>query len=142
MKKFAVVLLGVSTLSLTGCISQEQADAKMIDGCKAAVAVMIAPNTIKEIKSSSAASETVMNDTYRRVKLTYTENEDFAESEKSGSCLFSEQWGMMKSSHAAMLEQVRYNDTMIGKNESGSIEGDMQAFMKLTESVGTAMGQQ
>lgn len=140
MKKFAVVLLGVSTLSLTACVSQEQADTKMITGCKAAVAAMIAPNTVKDVKASAAESEKTMGSVYRRVKLTYTETEDFAESEREGTCLFSEQWGTFKSSHAALLEQVTWNDQLIGKKD-GKIEGDMNAFLKLSESVDTAMEQ-
>lgn len=141
MRKFAVLFLGISALALTGCVSQEQADAKMKKGCEAAVATMIAPVTIKEVKSGSAEAEKTMGSVYRRVKVNYVENDDFAESVKEGSCLFSEQWGFMKGSHAALLEQVVFNDKLVGKKD-GNIEGDMNDFLKLTESVDTAMGQQ
>ncbi len=134
------VLLTASALSLSACVSEEQADAKMTEGCKAAIAAMIEPNTIKEVKSSSGASEDVMGDMYRRITLKYVEAEDFAGLEKTGSCLFSEQWGPAKTSHTAMLEQVVYNDTTIGKKD-GQVVGDMQAFIKLTETVGTVMSQ-
>lgn len=141
MKKFAVLLAGLSTIALSGCVTQEQADAKMIKGCEAAVAAMIEPTTIKEVKASTAAPEKTMGSVYRRVKVSYTEQGDFAETVKEGSCLFSEQWGMFKSTHASMLEQVVYNDQLIGKKD-GNIEGDMNAFMKLNEKVDAAMAQQ
>lgn len=140
MKKFAVVFAGLSVIALSGCVSQEQADAKMVTGCQAAVATMIAPTQIKEVKASTAVPEKTMGSVYRRVTLKYTEAGDFAEREREGTCLFSEQWGFLKSTHASMLEQVRYNDQLIGK-VNGNIEGDMNQFMKLNESVDAAMGQ-
>ena len=140
MKKFAVVIAGVSALALSGCVSQEQADAKMFKGCEAAVRTMIAPKEIKDVKSTTAAAEKTMGSTYRRVTVKYTEAGDFAESEKTGTCLFSEQWGLFKSTHTSMLEQVTYNDQLLGKKD-GTIHGDMNSFMKLNESVDAAMGQ-
>ena len=140
MKKFAVLLAGLSTIALSGCVTQEQADAKMIKGCQAAVAAMIEPVVIKDVKASTAAPEKTMGSVYRRVKVSYTEQGDFAETVKEGSCLFSEQWGMFKSTHASMLEQVVYNGTLLGKKD-GNIEGDMNQFLKLNESVDAAMSQ-
>lgn len=141
MKKFAVLIAGLSTLALSGCVSQEQADAKMIEGCKAAINAMIEPASIKDVKSSNGAAEKMLASTYRRITLKYTEQGDFAENEKEGTCLFSEEWGMFKSTHASMLEQVVYNGNMIGKDKEGNIQGDMNAFMKLNEKVDAAMAQ-
>lgn len=131
---------GVSVLVLAGCVNQEQADEKMKTGCKAAIDAMIAPRSVKEVKVSSAEAEKTMGSVYRRIKLTYVENDDFADSEHEGSCLFSEQWGSFKSSHAALLEQVVYNDELIGKKD-GTINGSMDDFLKLTEKVDSAMAQ-
>ena len=140
MKKFVVVLAGVSALTLSGCVTQQQADEKMFKGCEAAIGAMIAPDTIKEVKSSTAADEKTMGSVYRRVSVAYVENDDFANTELQGSCLFSQQWGMMKSSHAALLEQVVFDDRLVGKKD-GNIEGDMNDYIKLTEKVDAAMGQ-
>ena len=142
MKKFTVLLAGLSVIALAGCVSQEQADAKMKKGCQAAIGAMIAPTTIKEVKSSTAAPEKMLASTYRRVTLKYVEEGDFSETEVEGSCLFSEQWGMMKSTHAALLEQVVFNGNMIGKDKDGNIQGDMNDFMKLNEKVDAAMAEQ
>ncbi len=140
MKHFILVTALLSTAVLTACVSQEQADAKMIEGCKAAVNAMIAPETIKEYKTTTAEAENTMGSVYRRVRLTYIQNADFAEAEREGSCLFSEQWGVFKGSHAALIEQVVYNDELIGKKD-GNIEGDMNDFLKLSEKVDAAMAQ-
>ena len=140
MKNFVLAFAGVSVLALTGCVSQEQADEKMKTGCKAAIEAMIAPRTIKEVKTSSAEAEKTMGSTYRRVHVSYIENDDFADAEHQGSCLFSEQWGAFKSTHAALLEQVVYNDAVIGKKD-GTIQGSMDDFLKLTETVDAAMAQ-
>lgn len=140
MKKFMLAFAGVSVLVLAGCVNQEQADEKMKTGCKAAIDAMIAPRSVKEVKVSSAEAEKTMGSVYRRIKLTYVENDDFADSEHEGSCLFSEQWGSFKSSHAALLEQVVYNDELIGKKD-GTINGSMDDFLKLTEKVDSAMAQ-
>lgn len=141
MKKFVVVLAGVSALTLSGCVTQQQADEKMFKGCEAAISAMIAPASFKDVKTRTGADEKMLSSTFRRIKITYTEQGDFAESEKEGSCLFSQDWGMFKSSHAAMLEQVKYNDTMLGKNAEGKIEGSMDDFLKLNEKVDAAMAQ-
>lgn len=140
MKKFTVLCAGLSALALAGCVTQEQADAKMFKGCQSAIGAMIAPAEIKDVKSQSAAPEKTMGSVYRRVTMTYTEVGDFAEIENEGSCLFSEQWGPFKSTHASMLEQVVYKDELIGKKD-GTIHGDMNAFLKLNETVDAAMGQ-
>lgn len=141
MKYITLAVALLSTAAITACVSQEQADAKMIEGCKAAITAMIEPTTVHEFKTASGESEKTMGSVYRRIKLTYVEEGDFAESIYEGSCLFSEQWGLMKSSHAALLEQVAYKDEIVGKKD-GEIHGDMNDFLKLTEKVDTAMGQQ
>ena len=140
MKKITLALASVSVLSLTACVNQEQADAKMITGCESAIATMIEPTTVKNYTASSAEDEKTMGSVYRRIKISYIENDDFAEMTKEGSCLYSQQWGMFKGSHTALLEQVVYNDTLIGKKD-GIIEGDMNQFLKLNEKVDAAMSQ-
>ena len=139
MKILTLALVTASTLTLSACVTQEQADEKMITGCKAAVSAMIEPRTVKTFTANSGEDEKTMGSVYRRIKLTYIENDDFAEMPHEGSCLYSQQWGMFKSSHAAMLEQVVYNDQLIGKKD-GNIQGDMNQFMKLNEKVDAAMG--
>jgi hypothetical protein len=140
MKKIALVMTGISVLALTGCVTQEQADVKMAEGCKGAVGAMIAPRTVKEMTTHTAEDDTSEGSIHRRIKITYIENDDFADTPKNGECLFSQQWGMFKSTHAALLEQLIVNDQLIGK-KNGVIQGSMDEFIKLTNGASTAMGQ-
>lgn len=140
MKKYILALAGVSVLALAGCVTQEQADAKMAKGCEGAIGAMLSPRTIKTVKGFTGADDTSEGSIHRRITLTYVENDDFAEAEKKGECMFSQQWGMMKSTHAAMLEQIVVNDQILGK-KGGVIQGSMDDFIKLTNGATTAMGQ-
>ena len=140
MKNFALILTGISVLALTGCVSQEQADIKMAEGCKGAVGAMIAPRTIKQMTTHTAEEDTSEGSIHRRLKITYIENDDFADTPKNAECLFSQQWGMFKSTHAALLEQLIVEENLIGK-KNGVIQGSMDEFIKLTNGASTAMGQ-
>jgi hypothetical protein len=140
MKNFALVLTGISVLALTGCVSQEQADVKMAEGCKGAVGAMIAPRTIKQMTTHTAEDDTSEGSVHRRIKITYIENDDFADTPKNAECLFSQQWGMFKSTHAALLEQLIVEEQLIGK-KNGVIQGSMDEFIKLTNGASTSMGQ-
>ena len=130
----------VSALALSGCVTQQQADAKMGKGCEAAVGAMIAPKTILNVKATTYADEQTEASLYRRVNITATEKDGWVEVEKKYSCLFSQDWGLAKMSHAALLEQLVIGDTILGKKD-GKIEGSMDDFMKLTGAAETAMGE-
>lgn len=140
MKKFVVVISAVSTLALAGCVTQQQADAKMGEGCQAAVSAMIEPKTIKETKSVNFADEQTEGSLYRRVVVTAIEKDGWVEVTKEYKCLFAQQWGLFKSSHTAMLEQLSVGDKFYGKKD-GKIMGSMEDFMRLTGKADTAMGQ-
>ncbi len=140
MKKSFLIISAISVLALSACVSQEEADAKMAKGCESAIGAMLAPITIKEVKGFNADYEGMLGIKYRRLAVTYVENDDFAAAEKTGTCLFSEEWTAMKGSHLAMLEQVTVNGKLVGKR-NGVIQGSVDDFVKLTEGADTAMGQ-
>jgi hypothetical protein len=140
MKNFILAFAGISILALAGCISQEQADTQMAKGCEGAVNAMLAPRSIKTVKGWTADDDTSEGSVHRRIFITYVENDDFAESEKKAECLFSQQWGPLKSTHAALLEQLVANNTILGK-KNGVIQGSMEDFIKLTNGASAAMGQ-
>lgn len=136
----SAVLLGLTVLAVSGCVSQEQADNKMGKGCEAGLSAMIAPKTLKTIKSVKFADEKNSDGTYRRVTIAAVEKDGWMELDKEYSCLFLQQWGFFKSSHIALLEQLNYNGKVLGKLD-GKIIGSMEDYMKLTKSADTAMGQ-
>jgi len=141
MKRLSAVLLLTTSLALTGCVTQQQADAKMGKGCQSAAAAMIAPKTITNVKSTTYADEDTEGSIYRRVVVTATEKDGWVEVDKQYSCLFSQDWGLFKMSHTALLEQLTYDGNMIGKKD-GKIQGSMDDYMKLTGAAETAMTQQ
>ena len=140
MKKLVVVLSAISTLALGACVNQQQADAKMGEGCKAAVSAMIEPKKLLDTKSLNYADEQTEGSLYRRVTLRAIEKDGWIEVEKEYKCLFAQQWGLFKSSHTALLEQLSVGDKFYGKKD-GKIIGSMEDFMKLTEKANTVMGQ-
>ncbi len=140
MNKFILGVATLSVLALTGCVSQEQADAKMIKGCEAALAAQLGADKVKDAKGTGATADVRPDGSYRRIDMTYVDNGSFDTSERPAACLFSEQWGAGKSSHTAVLEQLKVNGTVYGK-EGGVIQGSLEDFLKLTEASAQAMGQ-
>lgn len=138
MKKFA--LLTLSTLALTGCVTQEQADEKMAKGCEAGVNALIAPKEISTVKSTNFSTETTNEGPHRRVTLAVVEKDGWLELDKEYSCLFAQDWGMFKSSHKALLVQTDIDGSVYGKVD-GIITGSLDDFMKLTATVDAAMNQ-
>lgn len=129
-----------AVLSISACVTEEQVDAKLSEGCAAAIKVLVEPREILETKSVNYSDEILVEGIHRRVTMRLLEQDGWAEMEKEYSCLFNEQWGIMKSSHMGTLVQVKLDDQIIGK-ENGQIKGDVQDFVRLTEVVNSAMGQ-
>ena len=139
MRIFLITLL---SLSLTACVSQDQADIKMAKGCVAAVNALLKDDgkEIMEVKSKNYAQEEAEGGLHRRVTIGAIEKEGWLELEKEYSCLFMQQWGMFKASHKALLVQVKIEDELYGKKD-GVILGDFEDFLGITKVVDSAMGQ-
>jgi hypothetical protein len=137
-----IVLIALLSLTLTACISQDNADVKMAKGCVAAVNALIKDDgkEIMEVKSKNYAQEDAEGGLHRRVTINAIEKEGWLELDKEYSCLFMQQWGLFKSSHNALLVQVKIEDELYGKKD-GTIIGDFEDFLKLTKVVDSAMGQ-
>ena len=140
MNKYFGALILSSILILPGCVSQVDADQKMTKGCESAVGAMIAPKKILEVKSTRIADEHMYGTVFRRINMTALEKDGWIEVDKEYSCVFSQQWGIFRTSHLALLEQIYYGNEFIGK-KGEEIIGSMDQFMKLTKSADTAMGQ-
>lgn len=141
MPKIFTALLLVALLPLTACKTQEQANAKMVKGCQAAISSLIAPKEILEVKKEAFSFESTPDDgKLRRATLTVFEKDGWIEIDKNYSCLFLEQWGFMKSSHKALIIQVDIDGEITGKVD-GRIQGGFDTFLKLTETIDSAMGQ-
>jgi hypothetical protein len=138
MKKFILYASLLSALTLSGCVTQQQADAKMGEGCKAALAAVMASKQILTVKATNYSDEQTEGSLYRRVTIDLVEKDGWAELDKRYSCLFAQEWGFLKSSHTALLEQVVMGDQVVGKKD-GKILGSMEEFMNLVSKAETAM---
>ncbi len=141
MKKITLTILcAFATLGLSGCVTQDQADVKMVKGCAAGVNSLITPREIQEIKVQRYANEQAEGGLHRRITLEAIEKDGWVELDKEYSCLFMQNWGMLRSSHEALLVQVKFDDEIVGKKD-GVLTGDFDDFLALTRVVDGAMGQ-
>lgn len=137
MKK--LILAAAASLTLAGCVSQDQADEKMARGCRAGVESLLGNAKIDTITSTNFSLETDIEGQHRRVTLNARTKDGWVELDQSFSCLFAQQWGFFKSSHAAILMQVQMPDGRVVGKKDGMLVGDIGDFTKLTESVNAAM---
>ncbi len=139
MRYLLVVLL---SLLLMGCVNQNQADVKMAKGCAAGVNALLEESgkVISEIKVQRYADEQAEGGLHRRITLEGVEKEGWLELDKSYSCLFMQEWGLFKSSHHALMVQVKIEDRIYGKKD-GTILGSFDDLINITRAVDAAMGQ-
>ncbi len=140
--RFLIIIL--CSLSLTACVSQDQMDVKMSKGCAAGVNTLLDERgndkKIKEIKTTNYSNEQAEGGLHRRVTFEAIEEDGWLELDKTYSCLFMQEWGIFKSSHKALLVQVKIDDQLYGKKD-GTILGGFEDFLKLTRAVDDAMAQ-
>lgn len=138
-RKFSTfILIGACAMILSGCVSREQADAKLAKGCEAGVNVILPEGRKIARIAKSEFTPATEGHGMRHVKLTAIETDSFLESENIFECVFEEGFGFLNSSHTAAIYQVRAGDTMIGKS-GNEIVGDAQVFMKLNDAMRDAM---
>lgn len=137
MKK---TLLSVAALlALAGCVSQDQADEKMARGCKAGIDSLLGSANIETVKSTNYSFENNLEGQHRRITLETVMKDGWLELDQSYSCLFAQQWGFFKSSHAAVLVQVKFPDGRVVGKKDGVIVGELQDFVNLSNTVEKAM---
>jgi hypothetical protein len=127
---------------LAGCVSQEQADLKMARGCTAAVDALLSDEDIeiKEVLSKDFTNQHTPDGLMRRVEINAIEKDGWLEGEETYSCLFFQEWALMRSAHRAMLVQVKIKDDVYGKKD-GTILGNFEDFLKIVVVVDAAMAQ-
>lgn len=133
--------LSLLALTISACVPQEQADAKMAKGCAAGVNALIQPKQILTVKNIQYGYDDIGSEgKHRRITIEGVEQDGWLELDKEYTCIFAEQWGFFKSSHAALLTMVKIDDEIYGKKD-GKVIGDLDDFLKLTDTVDAAMGQ-
>ncbi len=136
------ILLSCSALLLlSGCVSQEKADTKMAAGCEAGINALIKPVTLSEIKSKNFSNEETSEGMHRRITIEAVAKDGWKETTNTYSCLFAQQWGLFRTSHAAILMQIKKPDGKIIGKKDGQLVGSMQDFLNLTGTVNGAMAE-
>lgn len=125
-------------LSLSACVSREQADEKLARACAAGVSAILPEGQeigpIGERKFTPAADGPNM----RHVALTVKMDDGWIEDNTTYECVFDENFGFMKASYAASLHNLKAGDQIFGKS-GDQISGDAQDFIKLTDAVRKAL---
>ena len=138
-KRFSTfILMGACAMILSGCVSREQADAKLAKGCEAGANVILPEGRKITRIAKSEFTPATEGRGMRHVKLTTIENDGFLEIENTVECVFEENFGFLNSGHSAAIYQVSAGDTVIGKSGS-QIIGDAQVFLKLNDAMRDAM---
>lgn len=133
-----LIMLGVCALTLSGCVSREQADAKLAKGCEAGVNVILPEGRKITRIAKSEFTPATEGAGMRHVKLTAIETDGFLETENVFECVFEESFGFLNSAYTAAAYQVRAGDIVIGKS-GHEIIGDAQTFMKLNDAMRSVM---
>ncbi len=126
-------------LLLTGCVTREDADARIARGCAAGVEIFLDEGfKIKEIKDTLFKESKEFGSGYRSVIIKAVESDGWLDTDKQYECVFAESFGLFNANHDATIYQLKVNDQEYG-NVGGKIKGDFKDHLKLTEIVERAM---
>ena len=127
----------VSLLALTSCMSREQADMRLQNGCAAgAEAFMEEGHKIKEVKDHIFRDSPDLGSGYREVRLTVVDSDGWYDADKEIRCIFAENFNFM--GHTATIYQLKMDEKTWGM-EGKEILGSMEEHLKLTEIVEQGM---
>ena len=134
MKKSLLVILALSVLTLSGCVSREQADAKLAKACQAAVNVFLPEGQHIEKISGADFTASPEGPDFRHVTIHTIMMDGWLETEYDYECVFQEGFGFMNSGFTASIHQVIVDGEVYGK-AGNEILGDAQDHIKLNEAV-------
>lgn len=134
-------LLGLmALLSLTGCLSRDDADKRLAKGCQAAATLFLNEGfKVKEIKKSEFKPSAQFGSGYRDVILTAIESDSWIDFDKEYKCTFADELDLM-GTHRAMIYQVTVNEQTYG-HAGSEILGDADTIIRLNDAVENAMAE-
>jgi hypothetical protein len=137
MKK--LILTALCILPLTSCMSREDADARLLKGCEAAVAFFLHDGyTVKKIKRTTFKPSTEFGNGYREVMIYTKISDGWHDKDEEYKCVFAENFNAMESSHQTTLYQVSNSDKALGM-KNGTLHGDSETLKNLESAVNNAM---
>lgn len=138
MKKKLLFLILLS-LPLTGCVSRENADARLAKGCEAAAATLLKEGySFKNINKSTFKTSTEFGAGFREVTLNSTESDGWANLEREYKCIFAEEMTAMGLGYTADFYQIAYDGEVFGKSGT-ELLGDADTLTKLTAAAQSAI---
>jgi hypothetical protein len=139
MKKIAALCLAIICIAaLTGCVSRDQADAKLAKACAAGVNVFLQDGQQIDKIVESRFTPSPVGQGFRHVTLVATVKNDWLEQNHTYECDFQEDFGFMKTNYSASIEKLDAEGIVIGR-AGGEILGDAQDFIKLTDAIRKAL---
>lgn len=139
--KTKLIVASACLLLVTGCSSREEADTKMGKGCEAGVRVLLAKdNSDRQI--DKVTNKTFSSDGKIRVVTLAagTKNKEYGyEADETFTCRFTEDYGPGFFNWQAAVQQIKLGDTIFGKDEAGTIQGELRDYMDLVGDVDDAM---
>ena len=103
--KTRITLALIGVLALSGCVSREQADAKLAKACEAAVNVFLGEGQrIDKIKDASFTASPIGPD-MRHVTIHTIMMDGWLEAENDYECVFEEGFGFLNSGYTASISE-------------------------------------
>lgn len=123
---------------LTGCISRQEADRKLVNGCVAGVREFIVEPDM-EITITGPDEVNVgpseLGEGFREVSMTLTVDDGWYQEEKHYGCVFRESFGAFNMSHDVVIQLVDLGDGRYIGSKDGLIRGDIEDHVRLTNAV-------
>ncbi len=136
MRRYSWLFL-VSVFLLSGCVSREQADARIERGCAAGAEIFLEEgHKIKQVKDRQFRDFPELGKGYREARLVIVDSDGWYDADKEIKCIFAENYNFM--GHTATIYQLKMDERTWGK-EGNEILGSMEEHLKLTEAVEQAM---
>jgi hypothetical protein len=139
MRHRSLFFAGLScALLLCGCVSREQADAKLAHACRAGVQSLLPEGLKIDRITGREFSKSPEGNDMRYVKISTVTIDKMLEEEKDYECIFEEQFALFGMDYTASVYQVRTGDKTYGKS-GNDIMGDANDFLKLTDAIREAL---
>ncbi|MAE50833.1 MAG: hypothetical protein CMH27_03380 [Micavibrio sp.] len=136
MKILCLAGLVTSVLALGGCVSRDQADAKLVLACQKGVEYLLDDySMIKSIKQTNFSNIANKMDGDRRVVMDVVVDENYLEIDKTFSCNFFENRGLMGMNYSANLAQIDMGDGDVYGRKDDQILGGMNKWLNITKEV-------
>ncbi len=139
MKHLGLITLCYSVLALSACVTREQADAKLSEGCQAGITVLLPEDQKIDKVVRSEYTPATEGAGFRHVTIVATLENDWLEEEHEYQCVFDENFGLFKSNHTAAIMKLDTGDGRVFGQAGARILGDAQDWIKITNAVREAM---